>query len=51
MQYKECLSRAWFSATMLCNFFGHHPDDIVFLRLNESDIKTIKSSASMYRGT
>ena len=21
MQYKECLSRAWFSATKLCNFF------------------------------
>ena len=51
LECKECLSRAWFSATMLCNFFGHHPDDIVFLRLNESDIKTIKSSASMYRGT
>lgn len=51
IQYKECLSRAWFSATMLCNFFGHHPDDIVFLRLNESDIKIIKSSLSMYRGT
>ena len=51
IEYKECLSRAWFSATELCNFFGHHPDDIVFYGLNESDIKTIKSSLSMYRGT
>ena len=44
-------ARAWFSATKLCNFFGHHPDDIVFYGLNEPDIKIIKSSLSMYRGT
>lgn len=47
--YKECLSRAWFSVGYLCNFFGHTLDDISIVGMSDEDITYMKSCMSMYR--
>lgn len=49
LDYKECLSRAWFSAGTLCNFFGHTLDDILISNLSQEDTEYMKSCMSMCR--
>lgn len=49
LEYKECLSRAWFSVGYLCNFFGHTIDDISIVGISEENIAYMKSCLSMYR--
>lgn len=50
LDYKDCLERAWFSATSVCNFIGCTPEDIVITGLTNEDQETMKQGLSMFRG-
>lgn len=51
LDYGECLERAWFSATSVCNFIGCTPEDIVITGLSDEDQEIMKQGLSMFRGS